>query len=489
MLFRSPHVDPHDPLEAVASGWPRRRHYACFAAFFLAVAVYGSIIPLHFRATAFSEGVSRFAAAMAVPFQIRSRGDFAANVLLFVPIGYCLLAVLAVDRRSPLLRMLCVPLGFLLCALSSAAIEFCQLWVPQRVCQQTDVVAQGIGAIAGIGLWLSIGQTVTDWTRSSTSSRRASVRIDWLLHVYLLGLLIYSVMPLDLTLRPGELVHKYREGRIILLPFRHIEWDLAAVLHWMLDIGLFVPVGMWAAIWRTSSLQPVRPLVASFFCGSLVAVVLELAKLFVYSRYASADDVLFGAVGVWLGAWAMRRWRGNCVHQPPVAKDFSHARRVWLWLGLAGLYSLFLFAFYCNPFDPIHDPQQIRVRFEGFFSIPFVGKYQGPYFNALGDVLQKLLLFAVLGGLLALAVARLSVPRPIRRILLAPSLIAAAAVGTAIETVQVFLPPHVADVGDVVLYTTGTAIGMLIATRVVSLDAQNGRRPCEERERSSLRNR
>jgi VanZ family protein len=75
-------------------------------------------------------------------------------------------------------------------------------------------------------------------------------------------------------------------------------------------------------------------------------------------------------------------------------------------------------------------------------------------------------LSAPLGALLALAVVALPVPAAIRRILLAGFLLVVVGIGASIEMAQVFLPPHVPDISDVILYTAGAAIGMLIALRM-----------------------
>ena len=118
------------------------------------------------------------------------------------------------------------------------------------------------------------------------------------------------------------------------------------------------------------------------------------------------------------------------------------------------------------PFELTEDLQQIKARYEGFFSIPFAGLSRGSHLDAVLDSLKKVLLFAPLGALLALAVAPLSVPRPIRRVLLAVLLVAVTGIGASIEMAQLFLLPHVPSVSDVILYAAGAAIGMLLASRM-----------------------
>jgi VanZ family protein len=292
-----------------AGQWPRPRHYLLLTLFFSAVAVYGSLVPFDFGLLGFGEAMGQMAEILREPVSPHSRSNFVANVLLFVPISYCLLAVFTATRRNHMRTIVCVPLVGLLCAALSVAVEFGQLWLPERVASLSDIVAQIIGATAGMGLWLMVGRTVDDWVRSYTLSERPKQQIHWLLEAYLLGLAIYSLLPLDLISRPAELVHKYRDGKILLVPFSNAGWDFATFYALFRDMALFIPVGMLAATWMTSDRRQVRPLATSVLLGGSAVLTLEVAKLFVYSRSTASGTLICGMVGVCVGAWAMRRWR------------------------------------------------------------------------------------------------------------------------------------------------------------------------------------
>jgi len=451
----------------IRSGWPLRRHYLLVALFITVVAVYGSLVPLRYRALGFHEAIERFKEIPYLSLGVGSRADWVANILLFIPISYCWLAVLMVDRRLAGLSALAVPLVVLLSAVLSMALEFTQLWFPPRTVSQNDVIAEIIGAAIGAVVWLVIGQTITDWLRCYTIEQRPKRQIDWLLEAYLIGLLLYSVLPLDLTISPAELVHKYRAGKICLIPFSDIGRDFVTLYGLFRDVAVFIPVGMLAATWLTAAERPVRPMPTSVLLGGLVVLGIELVQLLVYSRFTSTGDLITGTFGVWVGAWVMRRWRvREGEHQPQFASARS-VKRAWFWLGLAGVYSLFLIVVFCAPFESIDDPQQIRARFDGFLCVPFASLYRGTEFNAISEILKKGLFYGPLGAFFALAVVPLAVPRPIRRILLAGLLMVAAGIATSIEMAQVFLPPHVPDVTDVILCTAGAAVAMFVTARIV----------------------
>jgi VanZ family protein len=450
---------PTDPL---TYAWPDRRHYFWLALFFFAIAFWGSVVPFHIQRLSFSEAVEKFAAILRGPVELGSRSDFVANLLLFVPIGYCFLAAVTADRRSRIWAVLSVPIVLVACAAASTCSEFIQLWLPDRSSSKTDIIAQAIGTVMGMGLWLTTGRAITAWLHSFAASKRPQDQIDRLLEIYFVGLLVYSVMPMDLTLSPADLFHKYRRGEIAFIPFTDVRMEIGSLYGLVRDTALYIPIGMLTATWLTSSKRPVRSLVTSTLLGGLIALGIEFAQLLVVSRIASATQVVTGTLGSGAGAWLIGRWRGgHAVHD-------ASARRTWLWLGLAAVYALLLVVVFCAPFAPIlDDPEQIRQRFLGFFRLPLALLYATHPYTAISQIFRKITYFVPLGILLALAIAPLEVPRPIRRILLAGSLLLAAGLGASIEMLQVVLPEHTPDSTDVALYTIGAAIGMFIAVRII----------------------
>jgi len=471
---------------------PHRRAFLLAAVFFTAVAVYGSLVPLAYRPLDWAEAIARFREIRYLSLGVASRADWVANILLFIPLGFLWLAVVGVGHsrrgyenmgpapshtRTNAAKPACceVPVPFLsqprcmtalvafgvvatLAALS-VGLEFTQLWFPPRTVSLNDILAETLGAIVGAGLWLTLGPAVTQWLHRLTSVQRPKQKLDWLLEAYLLGLIVYSVLPLDLTIRPQELVQKYRAGKISLVPFAHWRFDLPTFYGMFRDVITFVPVGMLAATWRVPAGEAVRPLALSLALGVSIAAALEAAQLLVYSRFTDVGDILLAALGVAAGTLAMQRWYGRDRVGPidrPSKRVLASATAALLWCGV-------LLVVFCAPFEPIHDPSLIRQRYEGFWQVPFASLYQGSEFHAISEILKKFFFYAPLGTLFALTVLPLAMPRILRGFLLVALLAVAAGVATTIEMIQVFLPPHVSDITDVLLCTTGAAIGMSLA--------------------------
>jgi len=290
--------------------WPQRRHFFWLAVLFTALAVYGSLVPVKYKPVPWADAVAQFEHLLRSPVRIASRSDWTANVLLYIPISGCWLAALTLDRRlGP--TILIAPAVLLGCAGLSVVLEFSQTFFPPRVPSQNDIAAQIVGALGGVTLWVTTGRPLTEWVRRSAARREPRQRLDWLLEVYLVGLVLCSLLPLDPTIRPRELLAKYRAGQIGLVPFANTRLDFDGVYGLARDTVAFIPVGMLAAIWHKPRRLPTRPLGTSLLWGGLIVLAIAAAQLFIRSRHCDLGQVLLGTLGVGLGAWAMGRWRGR----------------------------------------------------------------------------------------------------------------------------------------------------------------------------------
>ena len=445
------------PAESAATG----RSYFFFAwMLFVAFAAYGSWVPLNFRAIPWPEAADHFRDLLRQRPSLASRTDWAANFALAVPIGFCGLAALVAGRRGFLVKSATALAVACLCSLLAAAIEFSQFWFPGRTPSLNDIVAQTVGGAAGVGLWLFVGDRFAGWLRSFSAGRAPGRRFDWLLQAYLLGLLLYSLAPLDLTISPGDLWHKYREGKFRIVPFAALQFNVEGCFALAGDVLLFVPVGMLAATAFRGAGQPCRSLARCLSLGLSVAIGIEIAQIFVYSRYVDATELITAALGILAGA----AWRRQALAQT-AAPLLSPARRRGLlaWHLLAFVvYAVFLAAFFVLPFDLIHDVGRIEVRWGNFFGAPLASLYWGSEYNALTQVLRKGLLFAPL-GYLAVRIAALANLRGVARLAaLALGAGAVFALALGIEYAQIWRDDATANFTDVLLYTLGAVAAILL---------------------------
>lgn len=443
---------------------PARSPLAIALLAFVIFALYGSWVPFQFQSLGWKEAAAALKRVPELTASNAGGSDWVANILLFVPIGFFALG--AINVRSPAWANLAAFTAVIFaCALASVGLEMTQLWFPPRTPSQGDILAQTIGASGGALLWLLGGESFAAWTRAFAVSRRPKEQFDWLLECYALGLILFSVFPLDLTLSLTQIAAKYRGGKIELFPFGSgLNFTVLGIYQLFKDIIFFVPIGMLTATWRTLPERPVRSLGVATLIGLIFAAAIEFVQLLVVSRFTSTADILLGTLGVGLGAWLMDRWKGT--HQA-VPLPLSY-RRGALWLGLATIYAGLLMLAACLPTGAwITDREEIKRRYLLLFEMPLTGLYWGDPFHALGQVTQKLLFFAPLGVLCCLAAYAFSMRRALRRLVLACLLVASAGVAIAMEVCQIFIKDSYPTLTDAALRMTGAAIAMSITARLL----------------------
>lgn len=122
----------------------RRKRFVVATAIVVAIIVYGSLYPFVFESPI--DGIQpALRALFASRAEIPSRSTFIANVLLYMPLGFC--AVLACRRRAGSAGriVLIAAIG----ALLSVSIELAQFFDQGRVTDAPDVYANTIGTLLG----------------------------------------------------------------------------------------------------------------------------------------------------------------------------------------------------------------------------------------------------------------------------------------------------------------------------------------------------
>ncbi len=481
--------------------WTPNGHLILLATAFTFVAVYGSLVPLRCEPMSVLVALRAFPGTLFANLNALSPADLLSNLLLFVPLGFFWSAVVSLDRplRETIRRSLLVVGG---CAALSLTLEFVQCWFPARTVSASDLFAETIGAAVGAGIWIAAGQSVADWLRTRGMNLRPNGLVDWLLEAYFLGLLVCLLMPFDLTISVEQLHGKFAAGRIALTP---PSWQDASASGTLCRIGLhlllFLPVGALAATALTPGNRPAidpciandrgrspvprrnlvdpridcakinRTLAGSLLLGAALVLVIEMAQLLVQSRCVAASDLLIGMTGVAAGAWLTRRRLGaHLPLKPGTAVGKGHATSAWL--ALAALYAglLVVGSWLCfdsnGAFDFSGSRESIHQKLGTFFDVSFSPIEAGSRFDAVRQLLFGTLSFAPLGAMFALAADSLRLPSAIHRLLLAGLLVVAFALAMGIELGQVMMPNKVADFSEVLLCTTGAALGMFITVRV-----------------------
>jgi glycopeptide antibiotics resistance protein len=417
---------------------------------YLLFVIYGSLVPLDFRPQSLSEAWHSFLAIRYLDLGIGSRADWVANILLFIPLSFLLLGVFW-PRQGIALRVLVTVIVWMLCLILSVSIEFTQLFFPPRTVSQNDILAESIGAIFGTILWWWQGDAIvariSHW-RSIRGRANIALRLLWLYLVLMFG---YNLLPLDLTISPVEIYHKWHNGKIILLPFGfHVENRAQFAYNLLTDVALWIPVSF---LWILSDKKSRRQ---AWIWTVATATILEGLQLLVYSRVSDITDILTSMIGAGIGVWLSRYWRAK---NPETERADGHTAQ---WLGMAGVLAwlVVLAVVFWYPFNFNLDRTFLRLRLDMFDRVPFYSYYYGTEFRAVTEVLHKVLFFAPLGILLAL----MGLPirsQSFRRLFSVFSVAAILMTAVIIELGQVALPDKSPDSTDIVLETLGGFAGFL----------------------------
>ncbi|MGD9644481.1 MAG: VanZ family protein [Pirellulales bacterium] len=420
---------------------------------YLALAVYGSLVPLTYQALDWNEALARFAEIRYLNLGIESRSDWVANILLFIPLAWLAMGTLCVDRGA-VWAGLCALAVALACHALSWSIEFVQLFFPPRTVSVNDVVAETIGGAIGCVLWLVTGQAITNWCRRILALNRNTSAVPLILPAYLLVLAVIHLMPLDLTISPVEVYHKLKGGKVLVLPFTQVDqgWEFVQDTLW--NMAYFAPLGYLLATLCLPDGRPRFTLAQIAVIGLLTTAAIEAMQLFVFTRTSDTTDIVTGAVAALVAATVVRRSR------PVTGRAGASGVLGWLlpvvWCGaLASLY-WWPFNFTTAALPEANGVPLPLWRARRIPWLPFEDYYWQSEYASFDQVLQKGISFAVLGILLA-------VGWRVRWAWLA--VVIALLVAGAIELGQFCLVNHYPSVTDVLIETLGAWCGFSLWQR------------------------
>lgn len=439
---------------------------------YLVFAVYGSLVPLDYRPMPLDQAVDRFRGIRFLNLGIGSRADWVANLLLFVPLGFLWVGWLW--PRFWAGRVLVSLLVWVFAVALCVGIEFTQLFFPPRTVSQNDILAESVGALVGIGLWWWFGPALWAWVQRWREVRGVTSVAEYLLLAYLAGMFFYNLLPLDLTISPVEMYHKWKSGSVNFIPFGFPYESPAMFVYGIAtDVILWVPVSaLWVIAGRRTPVQ-------AFWWTFGALFLLEILQFFVYSRVSDMTDLITGAMGAGIGVIIGKSLRPRLALRSESLLDYdqvgvvpastSHSSRrnlfPWILLGLVGWIGVLCVVFWF-PFEFEVNRVFLRARFPSLVQVPFKAYYYGTEFRAVTEVLHKLLFFAPLGGVLALGRLQISRFSPLRHLYQLLVLVLILGVPMLIELGQVALPDKNPDSTDWVLEVIGAGAGYLLVIHV-----------------------
>jgi VanZ family protein/O-antigen ligase len=255
--------------------------------------IYGSLVPLEFRAMPWGEAVSRFGAIPYLKLGVGSRADLMANFILYLPLGFLLMGVLAGRSRLPLVWGASIVLSCLLVGGVALSVEFAQQFFPPRTVSLNDLYAEFIGGALGMLLWRLAGRPLSEiWHRFSQGGPRA-------VHAGLVG---YALVYLFLGLFPYDFVLGADEWLARLTPDK-VGWLFAGSCG--LGCGAKLVPEMLATLpfgLLLMNRSARFPLAAAVSLGVLLGLTIEFLQLFITTGISQGASVFSRTAGVVLGA-------------------------------------------------------------------------------------------------------------------------------------------------------------------------------------------
>ncbi len=434
------------------------RYFFYAATLYSLFVIYGSLVPLHYRYIPLNDALNQFKNIRYLNLGIGSLADWVANILLMIPLAFLWFSLLTKNARPPAKIFLFIFI-WLACFLLAMSIEFTQLFFPPRTVSINDIIAEGLGSFIGCIAGWFFGRQLFAWFQQW--HQEADINSwDRYLQIYLFGLFLYAVLPLDLTLSPIEIYHKWNEGRIILLPFGNLKTSIIEnIYQWGSEALLWLPVPLlWQRTQRLTRFQ----LYQRLFLASLV---IEIFQLFVYSRVTDTTDILLALLGGGIGIQLTKYFSNSSLAKPTQTRFQTILSSSVCWGALLCLgWSVLLMVVFWYPFNFDIDRTLLSERTLSFFKIPFYSYYYGTEYRAITEVFHKILFFIPLG----IALAFISWDYRFRAISRVVSYFWIALTALGIEFGQILLPKKNADLTDWVLQVTGGVIGYVVIKQLLT---------------------
>jgi VanZ family protein len=404
--------------------------YRWAALLYALIILYGSLVPFEVQPLALDDLLDRFLMVCATPEPVVSRSDLAANILLFVPMGFLAMeAVIANRERRGWVAVLPVAC---LCTVLGACAEALQLLVPARICSRNDIMAQAAGSLLGAASWVIVSRYLEIWSQRLLARWGATPRQAGLVVTYFAFIVLVETAPFDFTLSPVEIVHKWREGRIHVVPFAaFFDPERHMVKKTLTQLVLFLPLGLLLA-------SRVRYTRYAILFAVVAAGAVECFQAFVLTRNFEATDIITGTAAVWLG------WRvATSLRATTGWRAFAFFAT---WVAVAVVLHWYPFQF---------SMRGASERWRALAWVPLADYAEKQYLVAFDEIAHTALLYALLGLLIAWVI---TLPRP-GWICFAVGAVAAA----ILEAGQLFLPERYPSVSEVGIGAVGCALGGVLA--------------------------
>lgn len=296
---------------------------------YLFFVIYGSLVPLDYKPLALDQAWALFQHTPMLELGVQSRADWIANGVLYAPVGF-LTAHLFMEKFPGTPRMLLFGLVVLFSFSLAISIEFAQLFFPPRTVSLNDILAEGLGSLAGILMAVKCSGWFKMLLYTLFSEPRRFTRR--LVESYLLGYVAFSLFPYDLLLTGAELADKWHGDNWGWLLASETHGALLTALKLLVEIILTLPFGLFLGYRSSAHAATFKQAIV---LGMLLGGAIEIAQFFIYSGVSQGISVLTRILG-FCGGLAL--WQSRAGWSPE--KLAFHIQRYAPLLGTVYLFAL-----------------------------------------------------------------------------------------------------------------------------------------------------
>ena len=258
--------------------------------------IYGSLVPLNYQDFPFEDALLSFQAIRYLDLGAASRADWIANILLYIPLTFSLAATFT-NKTKPFALTLTISTLILAFSISLAVIiEFYQQFFPPRTVSQNDLIAESLGSIIGLVLWLSYGKHLTKLYQHILQGGKNALFASAIL--YALAYLALSFFPYDFVTSFQELQDKLNKGSDAFFISNSCGGFIQCSSRLTTETILALPLGIFFSVFL--KWHPKR-LTAVIIIGFLIGLVIEGIQLFVISGIAQGISIITRIIGMILG--------------------------------------------------------------------------------------------------------------------------------------------------------------------------------------------
>ncbi len=351
---------------------------------YFAFIVYGSLIPFELRDYNFAEALDAFKNIRYLELGVASRGDWVANILLYIPLGFLLMANgNAAGARHSWVSAIAV-MAF--CSLAAFSIEFLQIFFKPRTVSENDLIAEHIGSALGIAAWWLAGNNLLRSLQTISLGGKTAVRSA--LYIYAIALLALALFPFDILISFDEIRARLDSDLVgLLMADSSSGGILRSLASFIASSIAYAPIGL---LLQYSDKRGSGGITTAIILGALLGAGVEVLQFFVASAVSEGLGIVAAALGVSAG-YIVGKW-SRAVSIIPIVR-----RAGTLALFLLPLYLLVgmaLNGWFSGPWQGIADGLQ---SFDARSLIPFYYHYFSTEAAALRSTIFNAALYLPIG--------------------------------------------------------------------------------------------